>query len=112
MARARKLLKSASAPAPGDGSEPLQGIAQIPILDGRRRGKRAGLKRLRGRRTGCGLPRHRRLQDAHFGHGAIAEMTVDPFEDLARAVLHLDRARTIDAKDENRTFFPSSLVPD
>src|SRR5262245_63182101 len=112
MARARKRLKSASAPAPGDGSEPLQCIAQIPILDGRRRGKGAGLDRLGGRRDWRGLSRHRSLQDAHFGHGAIAEMTVDPFEDLARAVLHLDRARSIDAENEDRSFFPTRLMPD
>ena len=111
MARARKRRKNASAPVPCGGREPQQGIAQGAILDRSRRGKRAGVDRLRGRRGRRGLSRHRRLQDAHFGHGAIAEMTIDPLEDLPGAVLHLDRARTIDAKNEDRAFLPSSLIP-
>ncbi len=35
-------------------------------------------------------------------------MAVDPLKDLTRAVLHLDRARTVDPKNEDRPFVPPS----
>lgn len=78
------------------------------MLDGRRRGKRIRVDWARRGLNGRGPSRHRRLQNAKFGHGPVAEMAVHPLQDLAGAMLHLDGARTVHADNEHRAVIPAA----
>src|SRR5690606_12721854 len=44
-----------------------------------------------------------RLDDAQLGDGAVAEVGVDPLDDLASAVLDVDAASEVHAEHEGRT---------
>ena len=107
MARARKRSLAPCRSRSRCRPEAEQGRAQATILNGSRSGKRVRVDLLRGGWNARGLSQHGRLEDAQFGHGPIAEMAVDPLQDLTRAVLHLDGARSVHAENQNRAFVSS-----